>query len=54
MDKEELKEYEEEIKMQIKLTVKALEIFWDELQKSNLPDEIKKQILLNYGSKESK
>lgn len=48
------KEMENEIRDTVKIWVKTLEILYDELQKSNLPDEIKKQILLNYGNKESK
>lgn len=48
------KEMENEIRDTVKIWVKTLEIFYDELQKSNLPDEIKKQILLNYGNKENK
>lgn len=48
------KEMENEIRDTVKIWVKTLEIFYDELQKSNLPDEIKKQILLNFGNKESK
>ena len=51
-DKE--KEMEEEIRDTVKIWIKTLEILYEELQKSNLPDEIKKQILLNYGNKESK
>lgn len=51
---EQLKDYEEEIKLQAKLTVKMIEVLWEELQKSKLPDEFKKSILLNYGNKESK
>lgn len=48
------KEMENEIRDTVKIWVKTLEILYDELQKSNLPDEIKKQILLNFGNKESK
>lgn len=48
------KEMEKEIRDTVKIWVKTLEILYEELQKSNLPDEIKKQILLNYGNKESK
>lgn len=53
-EKEMEKEMENEIRYTVKIWVKTLEILYDELQKSNLPDEIKKQILLNYGNKESK
>lgn len=38
----------------VKLNIKTLEIFWEELQKSNLPKEIQKAVLLNYVDKESK
>ena len=48
------KEMEKEIRDTVKIWIKTLEILYEELQKSNLPDEIKKQILLNYGNKESK
>lgn len=48
------KEMENEIRDTVKIWIKTLEILYDKLQKSNLPDEIKKQILLNYGNKESK
>ena len=48
------KEMENEIRDTVKIWIKTLEILYEELQKSNLPDEIKKQILLNYGNKESK
>lgn len=41
------KEFEEEIRQQIKATIKTFEIFYEELQKSNLPDNIKKELLLN-------
>ena len=51
---DEEKEMEEEIRDTVKIWVKTVEILYEELQKSSLPDEIKKQILLNYGSKESK
>lgn len=51
---DEEKEMEEEIRDTVKIWIKTLEILYEELQKSNLPDEIKKQILLNYGNKESK
>lgn len=40
-------EFEEEIRQQIKATIKTFEIFYEELQKSNLPDNIKKELLLN-------
>lgn len=50
-DKEFEEEYEdeiEEIQCQLKLTVKALEMFYKELEKSDLPEEVKKTLLLNY------
>lgn len=49
---DEEKEMEEEDTL--KIWIKTLEILYEELQKSNSPDEIKKQFLLNYGNKESK
>ena len=41
---DEEKEMEEEIRDTVKIWIKTLEILYEELQKSNLPDEIKKQI----------
>jgi hypothetical protein len=35
----------------MKLAVKGLEIFWEELQKSNLPDEVKLKLLESYKAK---
>ena len=47
---------EEEIMAQmrttIKLAVKALEIYWEELKKAKLPKELKQHILINMAYKE--
>lgn len=50
-DEEFEEEYEdeiEELEAQLKLAVKALEILYEELEKSNLPEDVKKAILLAY------
>ena len=51
LDEEEMQEVENELRFQIKLMVKGLEIFWEELQKSNLPENIKLKLLENYKAK---
>ena len=51
LENEELEEIKNELREQIKLTIMAMEIFWEELQKSNLPEELKLKLLENYKSK---
>lgn len=51
MDEDDEKEIEEQIRLQVKTTIKTLEIFWEELQKSSLPEEIKIKMITNYNSK---
>lgn len=48
LDEEEIQEMEQQIKLSVKVMVRTLELLWEELQKANLPDELKKQILLQY------
>lgn len=48
LDEEEIKEMEDQIKLSVKIMVKTLELLWEELQNANIPDELKKQILLQY------
>ena len=47
----ELEEIKDELRQQIKLTIMAMEIFWEELKKSNLPEELKIKLLENYKTK---
>lgn len=51
LDEEEMQEVENELRVQMKLMVKGLEIFWEELQKSTLPDEMKLKLLEGYKGK---
>jgi hypothetical protein len=51
LDEEEMQEVENELRLQMKLMVKGLEIFWEELQKSTLPDEVKLKLLEGYKAK---
>lgn len=48
LDEEEMQEMEQQIKLSVKMMVKTLELLWEELKSSNLPDDLKKQILLQY------
>lgn len=52
MSKEDfMKEYEdeiEELRTQMRLSIIALEILWEELEKSKLPESLKMSILQNY------
>lgn len=48
LDEEEIQETEQQIKLSVKVMVRTLELLWEELQKANLPDKLKKQILLQY------
>lgn len=45
LDAKDMAEIENEIRATCKLTVRTLEIFYEELQKSNLPDEAKLALL---------
>lgn len=50
---EEMQEVENELRLQMKLMVKGLEILWEELQKSTLPDEVKLKLLEGHKAKGS-
>lgn len=51
LDEEELAELEKGIRSTCKLTVRTLEIFYEELQNSNLPEEIKTALVISKASK---
>lgn len=51
LDNEELEEIKNEMRQQVKVSIMAMEIFWEELQKSKLPEELKLKILENYKQK---
>lgn len=44
-EKDEMEELREEIREQVKLAIMVMEIYWEELEKSNLPDELKRVIV---------
>ncbi len=51
LTQEEIQEMENEIRVQMKLLVRGIEILWEELQKSNLPESIKMKILESHQNK---
>jgi hypothetical protein len=51
LDYEDIKELDEEIRATCKITIRTLEIFYEELQKSSLPDEIKTALLVSKAGK---
>ena len=51
LDNEDLEEIKNELREQVKLTIMAMEVFWEELQKSKLPEELKLKLLENYKTK---
>lgn len=51
LNEEEMQEAENELRLHLKLMVKGLEILWEELQKSTLPDEVKLKFLEDYKGK---
>lgn len=51
LDTEDMTELEEEIRATCKITVRTLEIFYEELQKSSLPDEVKLTLLASQANK---
>jgi hypothetical protein len=51
LDEEEMQEVENKLRLPLKLMVKGLEILWEELQKSTLPDEVKLKLLEGYKGK---
>jgi hypothetical protein len=46
-----MKDIEAEIRATCKITIRTLEIFYEELQNSNLPDEIKTALLVSKAGK---
>ena len=50
LDTEDMAELEEEIRATCKVTIRTLEIFYEELQKSNLPDEVKLALLASKAN----
>jgi hypothetical protein len=46
---DDIKEYEDEIRATCKLTIRTLEIFYEELKNSNLPDEVKVALLTSQA-----
>ena len=48
LDEEEMQEIENELRLQIKLLVKGCEIFWEELQKTSLPESLKMKLVESY------
>ena len=51
LDAEEIAELEKGIRSTCKLTVRTLEIFYEELKNSNLPEEIKTALVISKASK---
>lgn len=43
---------EEIIRGEIKGMIKTLEILWEELEKSNLPKEVKEKLIMNFKTEE--
>lgn len=50
LDTEDMAEFEEEIRATAKITVRTLEIFYEELQNSNLPDDVKMSLLASKAN----
>lgn len=50
VDAEDMAEFEEEIRATAKITVRTLEIFYEELQNSNLPDNVKMALLASKAN----
>ena len=51
LDEEEIAELEKGIRSTCKLTIRTLEIFYEELKNSNLPEEIKTALVISKASK---
>ena len=51
LNAEDMAEIEKEVRENYKLTIRALEIFYEELEKSNLPDNVKMAIMLSSVNK---
>ena len=50
LDTEVMAKLEEEIRATCKITIRTLEIFYEELQNSNLPDEVKLALLTSKAN----
>jgi hypothetical protein len=50
LDTEDMAELEDEIRATCKITVRTLEILYEELQNSNLPDEVKLALLTSKAN----
>ena len=50
LDEEDMAEIEDEIRATCKMTIRTLEIFYEELEKSNLPDSVKTAILVSKAN----
>ena len=50
LDAEDMAELEDEIRATCKITVRTLEIFYEELQKSSLPDDVKLAMLTSKAN----
>lgn len=50
-EKDEMEEMREEIREQVKILVMTMEVLWEELQKSNLPEEVKIAMVTAQGKK---
>lgn len=53
-DEEFDEEIMDQIKQTVRITIKTMEVYWEELQKSSLPDEIKKAVFISLSNKEEK
>ena len=51
LDTEDITELEDGIREACKITIRTLEIFYEELKKSSLPDEIKTALLVSKAGK---
>ena len=50
LDEEDMAELEKGIRETCKVTIRTLEIFYEELEKSNLPDSVKTAILVSKAN----
>lgn len=50
LSSEDMAKFEEEIRETCKITIRTLEIFYEELEKSNLPDSVKTAILVSKAN----
>ena len=50
LDEEDMVELEKGIRETCKVTIRTLEIFYEELEKSNLPDSVKTAILVSKAN----